>query len=112
MKTVRLEKEYERALADSAHLLDVEKDRVRRMDQLLLQFESENLRSQLDQANAQLRGLTRAESDTLLQLDEACQEIDRLDRHVQASVSEIEKLKVGALFPGDLICLRIEGLWI
>ncbi|KAJ5536806.1 hypothetical protein N7513_009992 [Penicillium frequentans] len=93
MKTVRLEKEYERALADSAHLLDVEKDRVRRMDQLLLQFESENLRSQLDQANAQLRGLTRAESDTLLQLDEACQEIDRLDRHVQASSSEIEKLK-------------------
>ncbi|KAJ5672430.1 hypothetical protein N7507_001557 [Penicillium longicatenatum] len=93
MKTVRLEKEYERALADSAHLLNVEKDRVRRMDHLLLQFESENLRSQLDQANAQLRGLSHAESNTLLQLDEACQEIDRLDRYVQASSSEIKKLK-------------------
>ncbi|KAJ5647544.1 hypothetical protein N7490_003916 [Penicillium lividum] len=93
MKTVRLEKEYERTLADSAHLLDVEKDRVRRMEQLLLQFESENLRSQLDQANMQLRGFTRTESDTLLQLDEACREIDRLDHHVQASSSEIEKLK-------------------
>ncbi|KAJ6092888.1 hypothetical protein N7486_008177 [Penicillium sp. IBT 16267x] len=111
MKTVCLEKEYERALADSAHLLDVEKDRVRRMEHLLLQFESENLRSQLDQANTQLRGLTRLESDTLVQLDEACQEIDRLDRHVQASSSEIEKLQVRANLPDEQICLRIEGLW-
>lgn len=110
MKTVLLEKEYEMALANSAHLLDVEKDRVRRMEHLLLQFESENLRSQLDQANAQLREITRAESDTLLQLDEACQEMDRLERQLQASSGEIEKLKVCANLPDDLTCLRIKGL--
>src|SRR3569623_569197 len=94
IRTVRLEKEYERALADSARILDAEKDRVRRMEHLLLQFESEDLRSQLDQANTQLSDLTRIKSDTLAQLDKAYQDIDRLDRHVQSSSSENERLKV------------------
>ncbi|KAJ5918675.1 hypothetical protein N7466_010667 [Penicillium verhagenii] len=100
IKTLRLEQEYERALANSAHLLDGERDRVRRMEHLLLQFESESLRLQLDQANMQLRGFSHAESDTLLQLDEACQEIDRLNHEVQASSSKIERLK------GDLLALN------
>ncbi|KAJ5627595.1 hypothetical protein N7528_005022 [Penicillium herquei] len=93
IKTVRLEKEYEKALSDSAHLLDVEKDRVKRMENLLLQFESDNLRSQLDQANQQLRGSTHAESDTLLQLNEASREIRRLDNQLKSSSNEIQRLK-------------------
>ncbi|KAJ5097562.1 hypothetical protein N7456_008283 [Penicillium angulare] len=93
IKTVRLEREYERALADSARILDLEKDRVRRMEHLLLQFENEDLCSQLDQANTQLSGLTRNDSDTLAQLKNAYQDIDRLDRHVQSSSSENERLK-------------------
>lgn len=96
IKTVRLEKEYEKALADSARLLDAEKDRMRRMEQLLFQFESDALRSQLDQANEQLLGFAQTESGARLQLDEAYQEIDRLNLHVQASSNEIERLKVGA----------------
>lgn len=93
-KTVYLEMEYERALADSARLIDAERDRVRRMEYLLLQFESNALRSQLDQAHAQLLGFTHSESETHLHLDEACREVDRLNRHAQASSSEIERLKV------------------
>ncbi|KAJ6007952.1 hypothetical protein N7540_011928 [Penicillium herquei] len=93
IKTVRLEKEYEKALSDSAHLLDVEKDRFRRMENLLLQFESENLRSQLDHASQQLRGSTHAESDTLLQLNEASREIHRLDNQIKSSSNEIQRLK-------------------
>ncbi|KAJ5298677.1 uncharacterized protein N7443_006797 [Penicillium atrosanguineum] len=93
IKTIRLEKEYEKSLADSARLLDAEKDRVRRMEQLLLQFESETLRSQLDRAHEQLLVTTQAESEACLQLDEAYQEIDRLDLHVQSSLKEVEKLK-------------------
>lgn len=96
IKTVQLEKEYEKALADSARLLDAEKDRMRRMEQLLLQFESEALRSQLDQAKEQLLGFTQVESETRLQLDEAYQEIDHLDQHVQVSLTEIQRLKVGS----------------
>lgn len=94
IKTVRLEREYEKSLAESARLLDAEKDRVRRMEQLLLQFESETLRSQLDRAHEQLLVSTQAESEARLQLDEAYQEIDRLGLHVQSSSNEVEKLKV------------------
>lgn len=91
---MQLEKEYEKAIADSTRLLDAEKDRMQRMEQLLLKFESESLRAQLDEANEQLLGLTQVESEACLQLDEAYQEIDRLDRHVQSSFSEIQKLRV------------------
>lgn len=94
VKTMQLEKEYEKVITDSARLLDAEKDRVRRMEQLLLQFENESLRSQLDEANEQLLGLTHSESEACLQLDEVYQELDRLDLHVQVSSSEMQKLKV------------------
>jgi hypothetical protein len=102
IKTLRLEKEYEKSLADSARLLYAEKDRVRRMEQLLLQFESEALRSRLDRAHEQLLISTQAESEARLQLEEAYQEIDRLDFHVQSSSNEVEKLKVGFRFPGSI----------
>ncbi|KAJ5150969.1 uncharacterized protein N7482_010221 [Penicillium canariense] len=93
IKTARLEKQYEKAIADSARLLDTERDRVRRMEHLLLQFDRDALWSQLDQANERLLGFTRVQSEARLQLDEAFQEIDRLDQYVQASSSEIERLK-------------------
>ncbi|CEJ62424.1 hypothetical protein PMG11_10923 [Penicillium brasilianum] len=92
LKTVRLEKEYEKAIADSARLLDTERDRVRRMEYLLLQFERDSLQSKLDQANDRIHGLTLAESEARLQLEEAFQEIDSLDQSVQASSSEIQRL--------------------
>jgi predicted RNase H-like nuclease (RuvC/YqgF family) len=94
MRTMRLEKEYEKTLSDSGRLLDGEKDRVRRMELLLLKFENETLRSQLDEANAHLSGFTGADSEACAQLQEACQEIDRLELHAQASSSEINRLKV------------------
>ncbi|KAJ5355349.1 uncharacterized protein N7496_012561 [Penicillium cataractarum] len=92
LDTVRLEKEYEKAIADSARLLDTERDRVRRMEYLLLQFERDALQAKLDQANDRIHGLTQAESEARLQLDEAFQEIDHLDQSVQASSSEIQRL--------------------
>jgi predicted RNase H-like nuclease (RuvC/YqgF family) len=94
MRTMRLEKEYEKTLSDSGRLLDGEKDRVRRMELLLLKFENEALRSQLDEANAHLSGFTRADSEACAQLREACQEIDHLELQAQASSSEINRLKV------------------
>lgn len=96
IKTVRLEKEYEKAIADSARLLDTERDRVRRMEYLLLQFDRDALQTKLDQANDRILGLTQAESEAHLQLDEAFQEIDFLDQTVQATSNEIQRLKVSA----------------
>lgn len=94
VKTMQLEKEYEKAITDSTRLLDAEKDRMRRMEQLLLQIENESLRSQLDETKEQMLRLTHSESEAYLQLDEVYQELDRLDMDVQVSSSEMQKLKV------------------
>jgi hypothetical protein len=92
--TVRLEKEYEKAIADSARLLDTERDRVRRMEYLLLQFDRDALQAKFDQANDRIVVLTQAESEARLQLDEAFLEIDSLDQKVQVSSSQIQRLTV------------------
>ena len=84
-------------MAESARLLETERDRVRRMENLFLRFESDTLHSQLVQANEQLLKYTQGDSETLVQLNEACQEIDHLESQVQSSASEIEKLKVHPL---------------
>jgi hypothetical protein len=94
MRTMRLEKEYEKTLSDSARLLDGERDRVRRMELLLSKIENEALRSQLEEANRHLLGFTGADSEACAQLQEACQEIDHLELQAQASASEIDRLKV------------------
>lgn len=94
IKTILLEKEYERVVADSTRLLDAERDRARRIDCLLLKFESETLRAQLEQANTRVQGTARAEGEALLQLDYACKEINRLERVTTASAHEIANLKV------------------
>lgn len=94
MRTMRLEKEYEKTLSDSARLLDCERDRVRRMELLLSKFENDALRSQLEKANGHLLGLTSADSEACAQLQEACQEIDHLELQAQAFSSEINRLKV------------------
>ncbi|KAJ5199603.1 hypothetical protein N7491_009600 [Penicillium cf. griseofulvum] len=93
MRTMRLEKEYERTLSDSARLLDSERDRVRRMELLLSKIENEALRSQLEETNRHLMGFTGADSEACVQLQEACQEIDYLELQVQASATEIDRLK-------------------
>lgn len=94
IQTTRLEKEYERVLADSSRLLDNERDRVRRMEYLLLQFERDALRTQLDQAHEQLLESTQTERGARMQLEEAFQEIEHLDASLRTSYSEINKLRV------------------
>ncbi|KAJ5355781.1 Ribosomal RNA large subunit methyltransferase E [Penicillium concentricum] len=93
MRTICLEKEYEKTLSDSARLLDGERDRVRRMELLLSRFENEALRSQLEETNRYLLGFTGADSEACVQLQQACQEIDHLELQAQASASEIDRLK-------------------
>ncbi|CDM29207.1 hypothetical protein DTO013E5_5909 [Penicillium roqueforti] len=93
IRTILLEKEYEKTLSVSARLLDEERDRVRRMELLLSKFENEALRSQLKEANGHLLGFTSADSEACAQLQEACQEIDHLELRAQASSIEINRLK-------------------
>lgn len=107
VRTMQLEKQYEKTIADSARLLDAEKDRLRRMNQLLLQFEGDSLRYQLDQAIEQLRDQTEMDSERRLQLDEAYKEIVRLDQDVQAASTEIQRLEVSS---SSLQVLQRHGL--
>ncbi|KAJ5782194.1 hypothetical protein N7457_003968 [Penicillium paradoxum] len=93
MRTMHLEREYEKTLLDSVRLLDTEKDRVRRMELLFLRFENEALRSQLEEANGHLLGFSNSDSEACAQLQEACQEIDRLELEAQTSSGEIDRLK-------------------
>lgn len=96
LKTVCLEKEYENILGHTAHLLDAEKIRVQCLGQLLLRSENDELRLQLDQANEELIKATKAESDALIQLNGARNEIKNLQDIIQISSQEIEGLHVGA----------------
>lgn len=96
IKTIRLEKEYEKTLADSARLLDAERDRVRRMEYLLLQIDRDALQAALDQAHDQIQVLTRAESETRQHLEDAIIVMDSLSQEVNIGKSENQKLRVGA----------------
>ncbi|CAG8167927.1 unnamed protein product [Penicillium salamii] len=93
MRTAHLEKEYEKTLSDSARLLDGERDRVRRIEHLFLQFENEAIRLQLEESNGHLLGFSKADSEACVQLQDACQEIDRLEHQAQNSTNEINRLK-------------------
>jgi hypothetical protein len=97
IRTARLEKEYEKSLSDSARLLDGERARVQRMEHLFLKFENEALRLQLEESNAHLLGFSKADSEACVQLQDACQEIDRLESQAQTSANEISRLKVGPI---------------
>ncbi|CAG8006841.1 unnamed protein product [Penicillium olsonii] len=93
MRTTHLEREYEKTLSDSARLLDGERDRVRRMEQLFLQFENEALKVQLEESNGHLLGFSKADSEACVQLQDACQEIDRLEHQAQNTSNEMNRLK-------------------
>ncbi|EPS31275.1 hypothetical protein PDE_06230 [Penicillium oxalicum 114-2] len=93
IKTIRLEKEYEKTLADSARLLDAERDRVRRMEYLLLQIDRDALQAALDQAHDQIQVLTRAESETRQHLEDAIIVMDSLSQEVNIGKSENQKLR-------------------
>ncbi|EKV11234.1 Ribosomal RNA large subunit methyltransferase E [Penicillium digitatum] len=93
IRTMHLDKEFEKTLSDSARLLDGERDRVRRMELLISKFENEALRLELEEANGHLLGFTSADSEACAQLQEACQEIDHLELQARASSSEINRLK-------------------
>jgi hypothetical protein len=98
MRTLHLDREYEKTLSDSARLLDNERDRMRRVELMFLRFDNEALQSELEEVNGHLAGLTSTDSEACFQLKDACQEIDRLERQGQAYSAEIDRLKVSSIY--------------
>ncbi|KAF7587572.1 hypothetical protein BBP40_007037 [Aspergillus hancockii] len=78
----------------TAQLLGSEIGRAQRVEQLLLQFENENLQWQLNHANQNLTSAARVESDVRLQLHETCKELDKLRNAHRATSHEIERLRL------------------
>ncbi|KAE8375807.1 hypothetical protein BDV26DRAFT_267136, partial [Aspergillus bertholletiae] len=92
--TQHLEKAYDNTLVQTTHLLNAEKNRLLRVEQLLLQFENENLRWQLNHVNQELTKTARVESEARLQLQATCKELDQLRSTHRVSSHEIETLRL------------------
>lgn len=75
-------------------MLDAEKNRVKHMEYLLLQFENDTLQSELDQVNEKLVETIQTGSDTHFQLLETRKEVDHLRGIIKSSSHEIESLRV------------------
>ncbi|PYH99057.1 hypothetical protein BO71DRAFT_343492 [Aspergillus ellipticus CBS 707.79] len=93
LRTVFSEREFEKSIGKTALLLDQERQRAHKMEQLLLQFENENLQSQLGQAKQELARTGRTESDVRTCLFEMTQDRDRLQTAVHVASHELENLR-------------------
>jgi NAD(P)H-nitrite reductase large subunit len=94
LTTAHYEQEYERAVGRTALVLEIERGREIRMQQLLLQFENDSLRLQLDETSGELVRTRESESGLRVQLSETLNEVNRLKNIVAASSHEIENLRV------------------
>ncbi|KAL4814180.1 hypothetical protein BDW67DRAFT_166322 [Aspergillus spinulosporus] len=93
LTTAHLEKDFYHVHAHTVQILDTERSRVQRMEQLLLRIENENLQSQLNQAGLDLIQAKEAESDIRLELKRTTREFDLLKNVAQASSREIDNLR-------------------
>ncbi|KAH8434736.1 uncharacterized protein LDX57_012375 [Aspergillus melleus] len=93
LRTARFEKELQDVFGKTTQIWGTEETRVKRVEQLFLQFENENLRLQLDQANLKLSKALRAESDTRYRFQATCAELDHLRSASRIASSEIESLQ-------------------
>jgi hypothetical protein len=94
LTTAGFENEYNQIQAHTSRLLNTERDRVHCIEQLLLRIENESLQLQVHQTEKELIQTREAESYTRLRLDSAMRELDSLQDISQASIREIENLRV------------------
>lgn len=99
LKTARLERKYEQSLLQSMRLLDAERNRAKHVEQLYLEFENHDLRSQLDRASDELIRTTEAAHEARVLLHGACKEVDRLQSIKQSSSHTSDGLHVGHWHP-------------
>ncbi|RAH50922.1 uncharacterized protein BO95DRAFT_438190 [Aspergillus brunneoviolaceus CBS 621.78] len=92
LHTLSLEREYDQTVSTAAQLLDQEARRVHRVDQLLQQFENENLQQQLDQARQEIGRVRSAELEILGRLNQVALERDRIQQTVYVLGHEKENL--------------------
>lgn len=94
LKTAFFEREYDKTLGKTAQLIDEERRRLLHVDQLLLQFDNENLQLQLKQFKQDLARARDAELDIRNLLQDTIQERDQLQSSAHTATHEIESLRV------------------
>ena len=94
LTTAGFENEYNKVHANTSQLLIAERGRVHCIEQLLLRIENESLQLQVHRTEKELIQARETESNTRLRLDKAMRELDSLQDISQASLREIENLRV------------------
>lgn len=92
--TAHYEQEYERAVGRTTLVLEIERAREIRMQQLLLQFENDSLHLQLEETSGELVRARESESCLRVQFNKTLNEANRLKNILAASSREIENLRV------------------
>lgn len=82
----------------SVRILDAERSRAKYTNQLRLEFENDDLRSQLNQANVELSQGTKAARQLRIHLHDASKEVDRLQTIIKAP---------SHTFDGSHVCFSI-----
>jgi hypothetical protein len=93
LTTAHYEQEYERAVGRTTLLLEIERAREIRMQQLLLQFENDSLHLQLGETSGELVRARGSESCLRIQFNKTLNEANRLKNVLAASSHEIENLR-------------------
>jgi hypothetical protein len=103
LTTAHYEQEYERAVGRTTLLLEIERAREIRMQQLLLQFENDSLRLQLGETSGELVRARGSESCLRVQFNKTLNEANRLKNVLAVSSHEIENLRVRCPLYFDLL---------
>ncbi|GIJ98950.1 hypothetical protein Aspvir_001072 [Aspergillus viridinutans] len=93
LTTAHYEQEYERAVGRTTLVLEIERGREIRMEQLLLQFENDSLHLQLEETSEELVRARESESCLRVQFNKTLNEVNRLKNILAASSHEIENLR-------------------
>lgn len=104
--TAHLERIYEKTLMHSAQLFNSERDRIRCVEHLFLEFDNCDLRAQLNHTSNQLAQASKAEKDVRAELLDTYKEVERLQGIIQVSARTSDDLHVGdprsSKFPSGL----------
>ncbi|KAF7175315.1 hypothetical protein CNMCM7691_007906 [Aspergillus felis] len=93
LTTAHYEQEYERAVGRTTLVLEIERGREIRMEQLFLQFENNSLHLQLEETSEELVRARESESCLRVQFNKTLNEVNRLKNMLAASSHEIECLR-------------------
>lgn len=94
LRTAQLELTFEKSLALTKQLIANDSLRTLRVEQVLLEADNDGLRSQLEIADASTTAALQAETNLRETLNDAFNEITRLQSALRAECEEIERLKV------------------